>query len=78
MSKDLPINAFAADILEAIKLNAITIVIGETGSGKTTQIPQVSIYNACTKLIKDYVLGKMHLPESRTDCFNLPISLPML
>ena len=41
MSQDLPITSFAKDIVETVKLNAITIIIGETGSGKTTQIPQV-------------------------------------
>ena len=41
MSQDLPISSFARDIVETVKLNAITIIIGETGSGKTTQIPQV-------------------------------------
>lgn len=41
MIQDLPITAFAPDITETVKLNAVTIIIGETGSGKTTQIPQV-------------------------------------
>ncbi len=40
---ELPIKAYAQQIVETVKLNAITIVIGETGSGKTTQIPQVRI-----------------------------------
>lgn len=44
MSQDLPIISFARDIVETVKLNAITIIIGETGSGKTTQIPQVSYF----------------------------------
>jgi len=40
---ELPIKAYARQIVEIVKLNAITIVIGETGSGKTTQIPQVTL-----------------------------------
>jgi len=44
---ELPIKAYARQIVEIVKLNAITIVIGETGSGKTTQIPQVSILMRC-------------------------------
>ena len=38
----LPITAYSEEILRAIDLNPITVVIGETGSGKTTQISQVS------------------------------------
>ena len=43
-STSLPVTRYAKDILETVKLNPITIVIGETGSGKTTQIAQASIY----------------------------------
>jgi HrpA-like RNA helicase len=39
---DLPIRAYASRIVDAIRDNPITIVIGETGSGKTTQISQAS------------------------------------
>ena len=37
----LPIRAHADRILEAVRANPVTVVIGETGSGKTTQISQV-------------------------------------
>ncbi len=40
-TKTLPIRRFAAEILAAVKLNDTVVVIGETGSGKTTQISQV-------------------------------------
>lgn len=43
--KHLPIRDYAEKIVEAVKINPVTIVIGETGSGKTTQISQVSISN---------------------------------
>ena len=39
--KKLPIRDYADKILEAVRSNPVTIVIGETGSGKTTQISQV-------------------------------------
>jgi RNA helicase HrpA len=36
---ELPILAKKKEILDAIRANQVTIVVGETGSGKTTQIP---------------------------------------
>uniref|UniRef100_A0AAV1T5J8 RNA helicase n=1 Tax=Peronospora matthiolae TaxID=2874970 RepID=A0AAV1T5J8_9STRA len=36
----LPIYAHRNTIIEAVKSNQVTILVGETGSGKTTQIPQ--------------------------------------
>ena len=38
--KALPIFKHRANILSTIKSNPVTILVGETGSGKTTQIPQ--------------------------------------
>lgn len=35
----LPIHSRKSDILETVRRNQVTIVVGETGSGKTTQIP---------------------------------------
>ena len=40
-AKTLPIRDYATRIADAVKHNSVTIVIGETGSGKTTQISQV-------------------------------------
>ncbi|RYY36484.1 ATP-dependent RNA helicase, partial [archaeon] len=37
---DLPVCAMESDIMETVQENDIVIVCGETGSGKTTQIPQ--------------------------------------
>jgi len=37
---DLPVAAFKDEIIELLSSNAIIVVVGETGSGKTTQIPQ--------------------------------------
>ncbi len=38
--KSLPIHDFKDELIEAIKNNQMVIVIGDTGSGKSTQIPQ--------------------------------------
>ena len=38
--KSLPVYAFKHDLIEAIKAHQVLIIEGETGSGKTTQIPQ--------------------------------------
>ena len=40
---DLPITAHREEILEAIKGNQVVIVAGETGSGKTTQLPKMCL-----------------------------------
>ena len=36
----LPVYKFQSDLLEAVAANQIVVIEGETGSGKTTQIPQ--------------------------------------
>jgi len=41
--KDLPVSSRHDEILEAIKNNQVTIISGETGSGKTTQIPKICL-----------------------------------
>jgi HrpA-like RNA helicase len=38
---DLPVRQFEADIISAVSSSPVTIVTGETGSGKTTQLPQM-------------------------------------
>ena len=54
----LPIRAHAERILEAVRANPVTVVIGETGSGKTTQISQVEHRG-------DGVLALVSAPESQ-------------
>lgn len=39
----LPIREYTDKIVDAVSNNPVTIVIGETGSGKTTQISQVGL-----------------------------------
>ena len=41
--QDLPISAKKQDIIDSIKNNQVTIITGETGSGKTTQIPKMCL-----------------------------------
>ncbi len=40
---DLPVSARRADIAEAIRAHQVVIVAGETGSGKTTQLPKICL-----------------------------------
>ncbi len=40
---DLPVNARRAEIAELIETHQVVIVCGETGSGKTTQIPKICL-----------------------------------
>ncbi|MEZ0090300.1 ATP-dependent RNA helicase HrpA [Streptacidiphilus sp. EB129] len=41
--ESLPVSARRADILEAIRDHQVVIIAGETGSGKTTQIPKICL-----------------------------------
>ncbi|MGM0417644.1 MAG: ATP-dependent RNA helicase HrpA, partial [Thermodesulfobacteriota bacterium] len=41
--ENLPINSKKDEIIETIKKNQVVIIAGETGSGKTTQIPKLCI-----------------------------------
>ncbi|MDP2439473.1 MAG: oligonucleotide/oligosaccharide-binding fold domain-containing protein [archaeon] len=40
LAKELPIHAFSQGMLEVVAKHQVTVIVGETGSGKTTQIPQ--------------------------------------
>ena len=39
--ENLPINQKRAEIIDLIEKNQVIVIAGETGSGKTTQVPQV-------------------------------------
>jgi predicted ATPase len=39
--KTLPVRQFSTEIAASVRDNPITVIIGETGSGKTTQISQI-------------------------------------
>ena len=40
---DLPVSARSDEILELIKNNQVVVIAGETGSGKTTQLPKICL-----------------------------------
>ncbi|KAK5148940.1 hypothetical protein LTR04_000294, partial [Oleoguttula sp. CCFEE 6159] len=46
---DLPMNQYRAAVLELIGSNTYSIVVGATGSGKTTQVPQILLEDAISK-----------------------------
>lgn len=42
----LPMNRFAAQVIETVAANQFCTIIGQTGSGKTTQVPQILLDKA--------------------------------
>jgi len=43
LNQDLPVTQYADKLIEAIQTHQVIIVAGETGSGKTTQLPQIAM-----------------------------------
>lgn len=43
---ELPINLYSAKVLDLVKNSTYSMIVGETGSGKTTQVPQIILENA--------------------------------
>lgn len=43
LNQDLPVTQYADRLIEAIEKHQVIIVAGETGSGKTTQLPQIAM-----------------------------------
>lgn len=62
---DLPVTAMEFEIMDAIRNNDVTIICGETGSGKSTQIPAY-LYEA----------GMSHRPGSSETSFLIGITQP--
>lgn len=56
--RSLPVFAYRQDIIESVKNNPTTIIVGETGSGKTTQIAQYLLESGYFKFI--YFLSIIH------------------
>ena len=50
--KKLPVYSYREEFLDAVRENKVLIVVGETGSGKTTQIPQYLYEDGWSKLGK--------------------------
>ncbi|MBF7682500.1 ATP-dependent RNA helicase HrpA [Acinetobacter sp. B5B] len=43
LNQDLPVTRYADQLVDAIQKHQVIIVAGETGSGKTTQLPQIAM-----------------------------------
>jgi pre-mRNA-splicing factor ATP-dependent RNA helicase DHX16 len=52
LRKTLPVYSYREEFLEAVQDNKVLVVVGETGSGKTTQIPQYLYEAGWSKLGK--------------------------
>ena len=46
---ELPMNQYRAKVLDLINNNVYSIIVGATGSGKTTQVPQILLEDAISK-----------------------------
>ncbi|TPG27309.1 ATP-dependent RNA helicase HrpA [Variovorax ginsengisoli] len=57
--ESLPVSARRDEIAEAISANQVVIVCGETGSGKTTQLPKIALLLGRGKLNKPPGQGKL-------------------
>ena len=44
--EELPMNAYRAQVLDIVNRNDYSIIVGATGSGKTTQVPQILLDEA--------------------------------
>jgi len=42
----LPIFAARTELLNIVRDNSVVVIVGETGSGKTTQLTQVSVFDS--------------------------------
>ncbi|KAL8715156.1 MAG: hypothetical protein Q9220_001114 [cf. Caloplaca sp. 1 TL-2023] len=45
---ELPMNQYRAKVLDLVSENSYSIIVGATGSGKTTQVPQIILEHAIT------------------------------
>ena len=64
----LPIRPYKATILETVAHNDFTIIIGETGSGKTTQVAQVKSQHSPLQSISDLPLPEWHANSASAVC----------
>jgi ATP-dependent RNA helicase DHX36 len=47
--KELPINQYRAQVIDLVENNIYSIIVGATGSGKTTQVPQILLEKAISE-----------------------------
>lgn len=55
--KNLPIHEFKDSILETISKNSVTMIAGDTGSGKSTQVKKAKFINLHAKVCKTTLLS---------------------
>lgn len=63
MSRELPVSQNMPEILEAIKSHNVVILSGETGSGKTTQVPKAILLLA--EIMEQVSGGKVSVTQNR-------------
>jgi HrpA-like RNA helicase len=51
ISEYLPVWEKKSEIIQSIQNNTVTLIVGETGSGKTTQLPQMLLEHFCQSKI---------------------------
>lgn len=81
----LPVARYKKELLYLVEQHSVVIVLGETGSGKTTQIPQYlheagGVWTVMCKCIPYHVLhhlGTPHLPIWRPPCPGCAPCTPM-
>lgn len=61
--KSLPIFPFRDELIEAIRKHQVLIIEGETGSGKTTQIPQYLHESGFTEDGKNFIYIVLYILE---------------
>ena len=55
----LPIRRYQKEIVRAVRENAVVVILGETGSGKTTQIAQMLYENMEEEKMQAFVTPAM-------------------
>ena len=60
---DLPVSRKREKILEAMRSSRVVVVVGETGSGKTTQLPKMAL-----ELIRESAKGYPGKRAGRIGC----------
>ena len=64
---DLPIAAHADEIADLIKHHQVVVVAGETGSGKTTQLPKICLALGRRQIAKAFNRIQNRWRSSRLD-----------
>jgi HrpA-like RNA helicase len=60
MVSTLPVRRHEQEIIAAVSSATVTVITGETGSGKTTQLPQMLLDNIITPPTSDSPRGSQH------------------